>query len=149
MYFQPIPKRLSRQIPDLVAALENSVVGVDVASYPNDDDEVEFGVTLRHSPVNVDQGDGRVNPRIGLRTVEYFFDARGEVIDCRRSYETREGKGDFPTITKEEWDESNRPPVDLAALGIEVPLCGCTNDRLENGETCGQEGCPNATKEEA
>ena len=25
----------------------------------------------------------------------------------------------------------------------EIPICGCTGEQLEQGETCGQANCPN------
>lgn len=31
----------------------------------------------------------------------------------------------------------------------EVPFCGCTNDELEQGKTCGQPQCPNRDREAA
>lgn len=42
-------------------------------------------------------------------------------------------------------DEGDQPAEGPSEAGIEaVELCGCTNEQLEAGVTCGQPQCPNA-----
>ena len=102
-YYTEVPAPISARLGELIAEAGVPVVGVRVASYPGDNEPTEYAVTLQHSPVNIEQGDGRRNPRIGIRVIEHFFDGEGTLVDTSYSGETREGRGDYPSIPEDEW----------------------------------------------